>query len=162
MDNYKKCTEILYRFIGTSIVGYNGTTEPLILPAGGSIQQLDHLLQIHKSRDFSTYSYGTDENYRLYGKPDPNLYNLSLITAPIVIFFGGHDHLSSTPDNHFLYQKLPSTIGLYTVFDHKFNHFDFMVGRNAQIFLYSKIMDTLSKFMDGTLNYTIEWFFEIQ
>lgn len=92
----------------------------------------------------------------MYGKVDPDLYNLSQITVPTIIYFGDNDFMASPWDTHYLYKEIHSTVGLYNIFNSKYNHFDFIAASNVHVFMNNRIMVALHKFMEGKLIYMIE------
>lgn len=108
------------------------------------------------SGDFCTYDYGYEGNYEIYGKIDPDLYNLSQIIVPTIIYFSDNDFLASPWDTHYFYKEIHSTVGLYNIINHKYNHFDFIAAKNVHIYMYNRILVALQKFMDGKLKYMVE------
>lgn len=158
-ESYEYCMQIFQKYIGPAQHTFGSSLDATIfaqLVSGGSLQQLDHLVQIFRSGDFCTYDYGYEGNFEKYGKIDPNVYNLSKVSVPTIIYFGDNDFLASTWDTHNLYKEIQSTVGLQNVIDQKFNHFDFIAAKNVHVFMYSRIMVALHKFMEGQLKYMIE------
>jgi len=46
---------------------------------------------------FQYYDYGRSENLQRYGQEEPWLYDLSRVTAPVYLYYGNND-LISTPE----------------------------------------------------------------
>ncbi|XP_063922161.1 gastric triacylglycerol lipase-like [Zophobas morio] len=60
-------------------------------PGGVSVNQIQHYLQLIKSRKFQKFDYGPTENLKEYGTENPPTYNLSRIKLPVCLFYGEND-----------------------------------------------------------------------
>lgn len=70
---------------------------PLIFrtyPSNIALRQADHFIQLMRSKKFCPYDFGTEKNLQVYGKPEPDDYNLDLVTVPLVIYAGENDRYS--------------------------------------------------------------------
>lgn len=104
------------------------------------------------------------ENVKRYGSPLPPAYDLSLVTAPVYLFWAGNDKVATSKvkmqhslkyshyfnnqinvyqDVVWLASKLGNLKGSIQVPDPKFNHFDFLIGYNVYRVLYSTIIPLL-------------------
>ncbi|ODM88618.1 Lipase member N [Orchesella cincta] len=111
-----------------------------------------HFGQNGRSCSFRYYDRGTVENLRRrYGQAEPPSYNLTAITAPVYIFWGEQDALITPPDIQRLASKLsPATLrGVYRVNDDTFNHYDFVVARDANVLVYKPLIELIKGFGDG-------------
>jgi hypothetical protein len=91
------------------------------------------------SLKFVQYDYGQRENMERYGSRKPPSYNISNISAPIAIFFGGYDFLAHREDAKTLAKQLPNLLELYQVPYKEFTHLDFTYGRDiaAEMYLHA-------------------------
>ncbi|XP_033218448.1 lipase 3-like [Belonocnema kinseyi] len=64
-------------------------------PAGTSAKILMHYHQNIMSGEFQAFNYSAERNYWHYGTEEPPHYNLRKIRAPVAIFFGDGDILST-------------------------------------------------------------------
>ena len=53
-----------------------------------------------RSQVFLAFDYGTKENLNRYGTTYPEAYDLSQVTAPVYIFYGGKDIIASPQVNY--------------------------------------------------------------
>ncbi|OXU21284.1 hypothetical protein TSAR_013378 [Trichomalopsis sarcophagae] len=144
------CSNILF-FIG----GFDrdhlkkGLTPSIIskIPAGTSVKLFVHWLQQMDLGEFRNFDYGTKDNLKVYGSPEPPNYDLSKIQIPIAVFCSDNDWVESPTDAKHFYEQVPNKLGFYEV-DHSYNHFDFLWGLNASSLVYSTIFDLMSQFVD--------------
>ncbi|XP_050514665.1 uncharacterized protein LOC114329267 isoform X1 [Diabrotica virgifera virgifera] len=62
--------------------------------AGMSYNMIKHYGQEIKSGHFRRYDYGSSKNLKLYGSKVPPDFNISLITAPVDLYYGENDFLA--------------------------------------------------------------------
>lgn len=120
---------------------------------------------------FIRYDYGTEGNLKHYGREKPPPYDLSLVTAPVYLFWGEND-LLTTPtvslpflaeyltifdcllffpfptigflkDVAWLASKLPNLKASIRVDYPYFNHWDFLWSTNVNELLYDRIIPLL-------------------
>ncbi|KAM0731929.1 Lipase 3 [Formica fusca] len=122
---------------------------PLIFghfPAGAAIKQIVHFGQLIMSGSFRKYDHGVKMNLNLYGSTQPPKYNLERIKVPVAIFYSDNDFLTHYSDVQKLVNGLPNVIEVKKVPYEKFNHIDYLWGRDARTLLYNRIVIVLKKF----------------
>lgn len=120
---------------------------PLIFehsPAGSSVKQLFHFNQIIKSGSFQKFDYGTRVNPTFYGSVQAPKYILERVNVPVAIFYSDSDFLNHHSDIQTLVDSLPNVIQTEKI--EKFNHIDYLWGRDAKTILYNSVMSMLKKF----------------
>lgn len=65
-------------------------------PAGTSVQNMLHFVQMYKSKNCTKYDYGSaTENMKHYGVPSPPSYNLTAVeNTPVSLFYAENDWLA--------------------------------------------------------------------
>ncbi|XP_071877191.1 lipase 3 isoform X1 [Bombus fervidus] len=122
---------------------------PLILghfPAGASAKQIIHYSQNILSGSFRKFDYGATENLKTYGSTQPPIYDLEKVKTPIVIFYSKNDFLNDPADIKRLTDRLPNVIETKEIEYSKFNHIDYLWGRDARVILYNTVLTVLKKF----------------
>ncbi|KAG7201061.1 hypothetical protein KM043_017607 [Ampulex compressa] len=117
---------------------------PLIFghfPAGASAKQIVHYGQSILSRSFRKFDYGTVMNLKHYGSTQPPKYDLGRIKVPVAIFYSENDFLTAQADIQTLVNNLPNVVQTKKVEYAKFNHVDFLWGRDAKTLLYNGDFD---------------------
>ncbi|ODM92615.1 Lipase 3 [Orchesella cincta] len=114
----------------------------------GSLRSLFHLSQNARSCSFRYYDRETAENLRRYGQVNPPRYNLSAVTAPLYLFWGEQDAIVTPPDVQRLANELsPAALrGVFRVNDDTFNHYDFVVARDANVLVYKPLIELMNNF----------------
>ncbi|KAJ8952387.1 hypothetical protein NQ318_014478 [Aromia moschata] len=136
----------LYNAKGGESIQLNKTTLSILVqtyPGGSAIKEWKHVLQEVKSGHFRQYDYGSAENTERYGAVEPPDYNISKITAPVVLYAGGRDILAVAADVDRLAQELPNLVAKHELED--FSHLDFVKGERAPA-LYNEIKDLINKY----------------
>ncbi|XP_011870620.1 PREDICTED: lipase 3-like [Vollenhovia emeryi] len=122
---------------------------PLIFghsPAGASIKQLLHYSQLILSGSFRKFDYGNKANLTLYGSTQPSKYTLERVKVPVAIFYSENDFITHRSDVQKLVDNLPNVIHTEKITCEKFNHIDYLWGRDAKTILYNSIATVLKKF----------------
>ncbi|XP_043522896.1 lipase 3-like [Frieseomelitta varia] len=122
---------------------------PLILghfPAGSSAKQIIHYGQNVLSSSFRKFDYGPTKNLKIYGSTQPPKYDLEKIKTPIAIFYSENDFLTDPTDITKLTDRLPNVTEIRKIEYLKFNHVDYMWGRDARMLLYNAVLTVLKKF----------------
>ncbi|XP_015124108.1 lipase 1, partial [Diachasma alloeum] len=117
-------------------------------PAGISAKTYYHYMQHLDTGTFRRYKHETDAlNLKVYGSEEPPDYNVTNIITPTVIFHAPNDPLSTPDDVEALISRLPSDTPLVyeRVDNDEFNHGDFMLAKNADELVYSKLLKILSQ-----------------
>ncbi|KAL1414719.1 hypothetical protein MTO96_000837 [Rhipicephalus appendiculatus] len=108
-------------------IDMNTTRLPVYLandPAGTSVRNVLHLAQ----------------NKRIYGQKRPPLYDIRKVTAPVAIYWGDGDRLTTPRDIARLIQSLPNVALVYKVPVPGFTHLDFGWSITAWQHLYKTIV----------------------
>lgn len=122
---------------------------PLIFghfPAGASTRQIIHYSQCILSGYFRMFDYGVIQNFKKYGSTQPPKYNLGKVKVPVAIFYGENDFLTHPLDVQKVVDNLPNVIETKTIDYPKFNHIDFLWGRDAKILVYNCVLAVLKRF----------------
>ncbi|ERL91759.1 hypothetical protein D910_09085 [Dendroctonus ponderosae] len=99
-------------------------------PAGMSLKQLYHYVQGVRSKVFRPFDYGEDINMEVYGKPEPDPYDFSRFTAPVVLYYGDADIYVNNARLLELAAPQMKNVTEFRVPYLDFNHLDFMYGIN--------------------------------
>ncbi|XP_069136610.1 gastric triacylglycerol lipase-like [Argopecten irradians] len=139
------CSDILFLCAGYDIHNLNQTRLPVYIghsPAGTSMQDMVHFSQMIRSKQFQKYDYGSPEaNKQHYGQDTPPLYDVTKVTAPVVLYWAENDWLAVPQDVKILQSKLPNVRGSYEIKD--WNHLDFIWAVDAYNVLYKGIIQML-------------------
>ncbi|RLU17504.1 hypothetical protein DMN91_009739 [Ooceraea biroi] len=115
-------------------------------PAGSSTRQIFHFASIIHSGLFRKFDYGAKTNLALYGSTQPPKYSLERVKAPVALFYSDNDLLIHHSDVQKLASTLPNVIEVKKVAYEKFNHIDYLWGRDARTLLYNGVVALLKKF----------------
>ncbi|XP_015182224.1 PREDICTED: lipase 3-like isoform X2 [Polistes dominula] len=122
---------------------------PLIFghfPAGVSAKQIIHYSQGIVSGAFRKFDYGFSQNLKKYGSSQPPKYDLRKVKVPVAIFYGENDSLTHFSDVQKIIDKLPNVIETKKIEYSKFNHVDFLWGRDAKKLVYNNVVAVLKRF----------------
>ncbi|KYN32149.1 Lipase 3, partial [Trachymyrmex septentrionalis] len=122
---------------------------PLIFghsPAGASVKQFLHFGQLISSGSFHKFDHGIKTNLSLYGSTQPPKYTLERIKVPVAIFYSENDFINHHINVPKLADNLPNVIQTEKIAYEKFNHIDYLWGRDARTILYNNIVTVLKKF----------------
>lgn len=108
--------------------------------AGLSVKTLAHFGQLVTTGRFQRYDEDKEGNMKRYGTPNPPLYNMSLITSPVVLICAKNDYISTLEDATILMSKLPNVFEQYIVPDPKWSHNNHVWGNNVTETVYDKIL----------------------
>ena len=92
--------------------------------AGAGWRCLAHFAQIMRDEAFQRYSYGEEENQKVYGQSTAPKYQLKNIKSPIALFSGSKDNIVTPKDVDWLKTQISDVL----VFDKQlpFEHSDYM------------------------------------
>lgn len=108
-------------------------------PAGTSVRNVVHYVQMIRSGKFQMYDHGSQKNKEIYGQPTPPVYDVSQVNTPVTLFTGSHDWLADPYDvNTNLRPYLQNII--YSKNIDGFNHMDFIWGEHANSVLFYDII----------------------
>ncbi|KAL6264531.1 hypothetical protein P5V15_004638 [Pogonomyrmex californicus] len=137
------CANTLFLICGFDEEQFDYTLLPVILshdPAGASTKTLVHYGQEVTSGKFRRYDYGPETNLVIYNATEPPDYDLTKIKVPIALFYSDNDWLSNRLDVKKLNSLLPYVLDLYRVPFSKFNHLDFIWGKDAPKIVYRRLL----------------------
>lgn len=95
------------------------------------------------TESFNGYDYGSGLNLRLYGSIEPKAYNLSLVTAPVHLFWSQGDLIVTPKDTAWLASQLGNLAGSHRIADLNFTHLDFALGSNVNEVVNLPILDLM-------------------
>ncbi|XP_053960573.1 lipase 1 [Anastrepha ludens] len=158
-DESQECLKIMRTFAGNG--RYSKSIEPLLygqLLQGGSPKEIKHLQQLWESGDFVAFDYGVEGNRKYYNSSvEPYNYNLSLVTAPLLLYFGESDAIATPEGVHSIYSRLLGTVvGVYRITADKFNHFDFLCANDVKTLVNDRVIAMMEQHLAGKLPYVIE------
>ncbi|XP_068738414.1 lysosomal acid lipase/cholesteryl ester hydrolase-like [Montipora capricornis] len=140
--NQPLCADVMFTLCGFDRKNLNNTRIPVYVthtPAGTSVKNAIHWLQMVNSKKFQRYDYGFFGNKRNYGQRKTPLYNLQSMTLPVVVYSGENDWLADPKDVQYLLSQLPNVI--HSVEIPKWNHLDFIYGLDAAPVVYNEIIE---------------------
>uniref|UniRef100_A0A6M2DPB7 Lipase n=1 Tax=Xenopsylla cheopis TaxID=163159 RepID=A0A6M2DPB7_XENCH len=143
------CTAILNFVGGYNAAQLNSTNLPFIFsntPAGGSVDLLFHYGQLVNSGKFRQFDYGEEKNMIEYKSKEPPEYDLSKISAPVVLYWSMNDWLSDPKDVDILMTKLTNLAATYLIEDVDWSHFDYTWGNDANTMVYQNIIETIRRY----------------
>ncbi|XP_041769585.1 lipase 1-like [Anopheles merus] len=143
------CLDAMHTMTGNKYHHMSQLGFPMLLrhlPAGCSLKQVAHFGQVVTSGHFRPYDYGVEENRRRYtGSAVPPDYDLTKVTAPVVIFYGLADQLTHPTDVRQLAGRLPNLVALNQLPNTTFNHMDFLLAGDAKDALYDSIIGNVEQ-----------------
>jgi len=125
------CEDIIYLFCGYDPLELNGTRMDVYMshtPAGTSTWTIVHYAQEIDAGRFRHCNWGAAENIIRYGHETPTDYDITLITAPVHLFWGANDLLADPEDVDVLAHTLPNLVESYQVGGPLWSHMDFLWG----------------------------------
>ncbi|XP_025265045.1 lipase 3-like isoform X2 [Camponotus floridanus] len=137
------CSNFMFMIWGDDREQFNNTLLPVILnhfPTSVSAKTLLHYVQIAESDKFRKFDYGRVKNLLIYNSMNPPYYDLSNITVPIALSYADNDWFISIEDVKRWYHLLPNVVDMYEVPWSKFNHMDFIWGKDASKLVYDRIL----------------------
>ncbi|KAH6923422.1 hypothetical protein HPB50_001061 [Hyalomma asiaticum] len=144
------CSALVALTLLSSPLQLNKTRVPMYAghyPKGTTVQNLRHLYQVYKAKDFVMYDHGAKENRLRYGQVAPPAYPLERISTRFAIFSSEGDVLADKRDVADLMTRLGSNVVFHRVVPEKtFGHVDFAIGYNAKEFLHDVAMDLIPQY----------------
>lgn len=140
------CTNVLFLLAGASPEQLNTDMLPILVghfPAGAATNNLYHFLQLVSNDRFCAYDRGTQKNLAKYGQSTPPDYNLANIRIPVAMYHSDNDKLIAAKDIQRVADRLSNLIENYKVRDPKFNHMDFIIGKDVVELLYKRVFENL-------------------
>uniref|UniRef100_A0A182SY57 Lipase n=1 Tax=Anopheles maculatus TaxID=74869 RepID=A0A182SY57_9DIPT len=144
------CVRLIEQLVGPNPNGTDPLAQHIIAghnPSGASSKQLLHFAQLNLSGRFQQFDYERKEqNLAHYGREHPPSYNLSAVTAPVIIFYGLNDWMVDPANVVRLADELPNLVSMTAVEDPNFNHLDFVTAKRVRELVYEKILNQLREF----------------
>uniref|UniRef100_A0A1Y1LV43 Lipase n=1 Tax=Photinus pyralis TaxID=7054 RepID=A0A1Y1LV43_PHOPY len=111
-----------------------------------SVNTFWHFYQLVHANKFQYFDYGESGNLEKYNKSTPPLYDLSKVNVENHLFYAENDKLAPVKNVKRLFGDLPKTHihKLYQVKDERFNHIDFVSGKNADRLVYRPVINLLN------------------
>jgi hypothetical protein len=110
-------------------------------PAGASLQTAIHFVQLVNSKIFRKFDYGESKNKKVYNSATPPVYDMSLIKAPVYLYWGPNDILADPTDVAIIAKQLTNSLKLsYEVPAKEFTHYDFMRATDANTLVFDKLI----------------------
>ncbi|XP_055644928.1 lipase 3-like [Toxorhynchites rutilus septentrionalis] len=113
-------------------------------PAGISLYQFLHYLQVYNAKSFQRYDFGKKKNLKRYGQVNPPDYPLHKVAAPVYLYHSEKDNLNHPKDVEELVKRLPNVKLKFKVPMADWNHLDFIYSSEAHR-LYQVIISELKK-----------------
>uniref|UniRef100_A0A8D8QST3 Lysosomal acid lipase/cholesteryl ester hydrolase n=1 Tax=Cacopsylla melanoneura TaxID=428564 RepID=A0A8D8QST3_9HEMI len=99
------------------------------------------------SGEYKPLSYKRKENLRRYGTPEPSPYPLGKVKVPVAMYYSCcNDFLSSKADNILLKKKLNNVVRFQEIAYKKFNHGDFLYGKDSYRLLYRDVLILIDQY----------------
>ncbi|VDM19956.1 unnamed protein product, partial [Wuchereria bancrofti] len=142
------CENLMFQMTGPATIQMNVSRIPIYmshLPAGTSMANVLHWAQMVNSHKTQMYDYGSEnKNMKHYNMKTPPLYNLSLVNAPVYLYWSEKDWLADKRDiQDSLVAKIPSKYLIQNNELQDFNHFDFIWGIHAADKIYKPIIEII-------------------
>ncbi|KAL3280206.1 hypothetical protein HHI36_017706 [Cryptolaemus montrouzieri] len=119
------------------------------IPNSTSLYQFDHFIQIISNKRFAKYDHGREKNMQLYGSELPPLYDLSKVTAPVVLFIGKNDMYTHSKDIDKLCTLMKNVVYVHNIEYDEFNHVDFIVARDCIPLVYSHVVRLMKNMLNN-------------
>lgn len=136
------CSNIVFLIAGYDKTQLNMTRLPVYVshtPAGTSVKNMIHFLQMTDSNKFQMFNYeSAEKNREHYGQDTPPLYNATAMTVPVALYWAQNDWLADPTDVRALLPLLPNK--LYDKYIPKWDHMDFLWGLDAPRVVYYDII----------------------
>ncbi|CAG7726828.1 unnamed protein product, partial [Allacma fusca] len=117
-----------------------------LFPATTSARVVTHWLQLIGNGQFQNFDYGMGGNLYHYGSTSPPAYNLTNVKVPLLILWGENDSFTTEEDVLRASKDLPNVIRNIRVEWKKWNHLDFLYGKDSDILVYDHILRYLTKY----------------
>jgi len=142
------CSTIIFMIAGWDIPQLDTSMIDQIAthtPAGASSHTVAQYGQMINSANLQAFDFGKKKNEEVYGTPDPPVYDVKKVTAPVVTYWGDNDWLAQPPDVLRLTAQLPNLVESYEVPFNGWNHLDFVYGIDANTLVYPELFKNMEK-----------------
>ncbi|XP_033005110.1 putative lysosomal acid lipase/cholesteryl ester hydrolase isoform X1 [Lacerta agilis] len=142
------CGSVCSMLTGFNMLNINASRIDVYLshcPAGTSIQNMFHWIQIVKAGKLKGFDWGSKEaNMAHHNQSTPPFYNVQLMTLPTAVWSGGNDWIADSKDIALLLPQIPNLV--YHKNIPEWQHLDFIMGYDAPQRMYIKIMDLMQNY----------------
>eukprot|EP00057_Strongylocentrotus_purpuratus_P024765 XP_011679239.1 PREDICTED: gastric triacylglycerol lipase-like [Strongylocentrotus purpuratus] len=111
-------------------------------PAGTSLQNMEHFIQMVITGKCQMYDYGMIGNFVHYHQREPPEYHVENLNVPVALFWGDNDFLADPQDVGRLIPQIPHLI--YNKEIKNFEHLDFIWAMDANKIVYNDILHIMS------------------
>lgn len=115
-------------------------------PAGTSTLNLLHWIQGLISPTFQHFDHGPEANIARYGQVTPPSYDLSKISIPTALFYGGQDALATEDDVKRIREEMNPERIIHVQLQPLYAHMDFTWAMNAHDEVYRDVVRLLQEF----------------
>ena len=98
------------------------------------------------TESFRKFDYGTSKNLKIYGSTQPPKYCLERVKVPVAVFYSENDFLTHPTDVQRLVENMPNVALKHKIEYSKFNHIDYLWGRDVKTLLYDHITEFIKKY----------------
>ena len=116
-------------------------------PAGTSLKNFMHILQLASSGRFQKYDYGLLGNRVRYGSWVPPQYDITRIDVPTVIVSGSIDGIASPQDVDWTKEQLPRVIEHIEI--QGYNHIDLLLATSAGTKVNKRIIEITNESLEN-------------
>ncbi|XP_065074235.1 lipase 1-like [Ochlerotatus camptorhynchus] len=145
------CLNVIFQVAGANPDQVELQIIPILIghtPAGAATRQVTHYAQGMRSRQFQRYDHGKIKNLAVYGTARPPVYNVSEISAPIVLYYGANDFLAEPADVLRLGGMIRNLHAYRQVELNTFNHLDFLIAKDVKGLVYDDVIKRLQSWED--------------
>ncbi|KFB46695.1 AGAP003082-PB-like protein [Anopheles sinensis] len=143
------CIQLVELLVGPNPRGTDRLAQYIIAghnPSGASTKQMLHFAQLNRVGRFQQFDFGyAKDNLIHYGSETPPVYNLTLVTVPVVIYYGLNDWMIHPQNVIRLKNELVNIVSINAVKDPDFNHLDFILAKQVRSLVYEKILNDLNQ-----------------
>ncbi|CAH1401156.1 unnamed protein product [Nezara viridula] len=146
------CLSIFGLFVGENRINLNldDFSTFVLYASSTSLRTLIHAAQNRLADQFQQFDFGPKENLMRYNSLKPPKYLLELVTTPTALFWSLNDPTLNEQSVARFASEIPNVITNSVVDDPKFSHADMIIGDNANVILYPRIIEILDSFsLDG-------------
>ncbi|XP_021707072.1 lipase 3 [Aedes aegypti] len=140
---YQICSDLYFQFLNGESVGMNRSWVDRIyqaMPAGGSIKEVLHYVQLIWTRKFAPFDHGPSKNLRLYGQRTPPEYPLDRVSVPVNIHYGLRDKIVDPVGVMRLGSRLINSPRVRMRPYDELQHSDFIYGDAAYNMVYKDVL----------------------
>ncbi|KXJ71265.1 hypothetical protein RP20_CCG021027 [Aedes albopictus] len=149
--HWNLCLNVIFQIAGADPEQVELQIVPILIghsPAGASTKQVVHFAQGMRSHRFQQYDFGKIKNLAVYGMAQPPEYNVSDISAPVVLYYGTNDYLAEARDVQRLSGMIRNLAGCKQMEVSTFNHLDFLIAKDVKSLLYDDVIRRIREWVD--------------